>query len=75
VKGLGNFIEIEYKGKRRIAKKDVEPLKQAMRTYLKKKHILIGTELDAGKPELLLQKKQKVVSSAKIKTGKDRKRS
>lgn len=58
VKGLGNFIEIEYKGKKQIAKNKVESLKQSMRAYLDKKQIKIGEELNAGKPELMLKKKR-----------------
>ncbi len=57
VKDLGNFLEIEYKGKRQIAKTRVEPLKQSMREYLKRKHLVLGEELNAGKPELMLCKK------------------
>ena len=57
VKDLGNFLEIEYKGKRQIAKARVEPLKQHMREYLQQKRLLLGEELNAGKPELMLRKK------------------
>lgn len=71
VKGLGNFIEIEYKGKKEIPKKQVETLKGSMRAYLEAKRLKLGEELNAGKPELMLKKNKKegtTVPSARKKT-------
>ncbi len=64
VRGLGNFIEIEYKGQQEKAESDVAAVKDLMRAFLEKKDIRIGEELNAGKPELMLKRKQILSSSS-----------
>ncbi len=57
VKGLGDFIEIEYHGADNIkSHEEVESVKQDIRQYIKSLGIDIGKELNAGKPELMLSK-------------------
>lgn len=54
VKGLGNFIEVEY----RFVEDDanVHEAKNYIRKWLKTKSIATGPEMNAGKPELMLQR-------------------
>ncbi len=64
VKGLGNFIEIEYCEKKAIRKNKIEALKEVMRQYLRGKQIKFGEELNAGKPELILRKQKESHNNA-----------
>lgn len=52
VAGLGDFIEIEY---RDPGTGDVETLKEGIRRWIQDRGILVGLEMNAGKPELLLR--------------------
>lgn len=52
VAGLGNFIEIEYLDP---GMGDVETLKEGIRRWIRDRGILVGLEMNAGKPELLLR--------------------
>ncbi len=57
VKGLGDFIEIEYHGTDNIKSHEaIEFVKQDMRQYIKSLGIDVDDELNAGKPELMLNK-------------------
>jgi len=56
VKGLGNYIEVEYHSDKKIT--DVHRTKEEIRTYIQSLGIKIGEEENAGKPELLLKKKR-----------------
>lgn len=57
VKDLGVFLEVEYIGNA-AEEVSVEHIKLQMMDFIKGLHIEIGEELNAGKPELLLKKKQ-----------------
>lgn len=56
VKGLGNFLEIEYKSNSEIEESDIENIKESIRSLANELHLCIGEELNAGKPELMLKK-------------------
>ncbi|MDD2257866.1 MAG: class IV adenylate cyclase [Patescibacteria group bacterium] len=54
---LGHFIEIEFKGDtKNLSYDDIQKKKEEMRLFLKLIGIETGEEMNAGKPELLLQK-------------------
>ena len=55
VENLGNFIEIEYKSKEDI--KEVNKIKQEIRNVIQVLNVVVGEELNAGKPELMLRNK------------------
>ncbi|MCX6738844.1 MAG: class IV adenylate cyclase [Candidatus Parcubacteria bacterium] len=57
VKGLGNYIEVEYHSDKEIT--DIHAVKEEIRAYIQSLGIKIGEEENAGKPELLLRKKNK----------------
>lgn len=56
VKGLGNYIEIEYHSNVEIA--DVHAVKAEIRRFIDSLGVSIGEEENAGKPELLLRKRK-----------------
>lgn len=60
VAGLGNFIEIEYLDS---GTGDVETLKEGIRHWVQDRGILVGLEMNAGKPELLLRAVQPIVEA------------
>lgn len=62
VKGLGLFLEVEYKGK--ITKLNKLIIKQEIRKFLKGLGLRLGEELNAGKPEIAIRmaKKKAVLS-------------
>lgn len=54
VKNLGLFIEIEFH--EMLDDADINNAKEKIREWIKKHHIDVGEELNAGKPELMLTK-------------------
>jgi len=57
VLGLGNFIEIEFKGDAKdFSHEQIVEKKQEMRAFLELLGVKVGEEMNAGKPELLLRK-------------------
>lgn len=57
VKGLGSFIEVEYRSSDNL--EDISAAKQHIRDWLREKGIKVGNEMNAGKPELLLRANSK----------------
>lgn len=60
VKELGYFLEVEYMSNEEI--EDVKSIKNLILEFVKSLNIVIGNELNSGKPELLLLKQNKVIS-------------
>ncbi len=62
VMGLGKFVEIEYISDTDIDENEIDKIQTKMRDIVKNIGLLIGEEMNAGKPELMLKK----VASLKI---------
>lgn len=56
VKDLGNFLEVEYKSD--INKENISEIKESVRAFILQLGLEIGSELNSGKPELMLAKRE-----------------
>ena len=54
---LGLFVEVEYKTTDDITDGDVSTIQQKIRNIIRDIGLVVGEELNAGKPELMLKKR------------------